>query len=91
MTSTPCSAVEAPSGAVQTPLSPVPVPGRIRYGLVNSQGLYFVHAHRAPDGTWTEWNDEPFDAHEWVSLDACAAAAREFAATTGEPLLVVLL
>lgn len=82
--------LETPPEGTQRPLSPFPLRGKIRYGLMNVRGEYFSHAYRY-SGKWREWSAEPTDAHAWVSLDRCADAAKVWLATHGEPLTVVLL
>lgn len=81
---------EAPCGASQAPLAPFPVPGKVRYGLMNGRGMYFVHAYRS-GGRWSEWAYESHDAHTWVDVNACAAAAKTWHTIKGEPLTVILL
>ena len=72
--------------------APLPSPSSrgIRYGLMNEAGMYFVHPHMY-DGRWREWDHSPHDAHFWVDLDACHAAATVWHATHGETLVVVTL
>lgn len=72
-------------------LSPVATASRgTRYGLMNARGQYFCHAYRW-GGKWLEWDHSAHDAHEWVALDACAAAAKTWQLIHGEPLEIVLL
>jgi len=61
--------------AAQTPLSPVAIPGRLRYGLMNPKGEYFVHPYKL-DGKWHEWHLESYDAVAWVDFDAIHDAAK---------------
>ena len=61
-----------------------------RYGLMNANGKYFVHPYLY-GGKWREWDINAYDAHEWVDLDVCRAAARTWELVHGEPLLVVEL
>jgi hypothetical protein len=63
--------------AAQAPLSPVAAPGRIRYGLMNPKGEYFVHPYQL-DGKWHEWHLESYDAVAWVDFDSVHDAAKTF-------------
>jgi hypothetical protein len=66
------------------------VGARLRYGLMNDRGQYFVHPYRYAD-TWLEWDYSAHDAHEWVDRSACEAAAKVWQATHGETLTVIAL
>ena len=45
---------------------------RTRYGLMRADGRWFHHPH---DLNPTEWTAHLHEAHLWVDLDACKAAA----------------
>jgi hypothetical protein len=81
---------ETLQSATQEPLCPVAVPGKVRYGLMNLQGQYLVHAYKVEHG-WSEWHTEPFDAIEWVDEDSVYAAAKVWLQIHNQPLVVVRL
>jgi hypothetical protein len=72
------------------PISPVAIPGKTRYGLMNTQGQYLVHAYKVGDG-WSEWNTESHDAIDWVSKDSVYAAAKVWFEIHDQVLIVVRL
>lgn len=83
---------KAASSATQGPLSPFPIPGRVRYGLMNPQGEYLVHPYLL-EGKWHEWHLESYDAVAWVDFDAIHDAAKTWNALhiDQSPVLVVKL
>jgi hypothetical protein len=60
-----------------------------RYLIKTARGYFRALAHQRP-GADLDWTRFPEEAEQWVDVDSCHAACRNYTRTTGESAVVVV-